>query len=80
MADRARRPIRKGAKWQARSFDPGMEIAERRSLLRASEKPLSAPGPDGDAARGEPGSIDPRAGETQSSGSGKANRPALSIA
>jgi hypothetical protein len=34
----------KEAKWQAGSFDPGMEVAERRQLLRASERPLRATG------------------------------------
>jgi len=33
---------REDAKEQAGSFDPGMEAAERRQLLRASEKPLRA--------------------------------------
>jgi hypothetical protein len=30
QVERARKPDWKGAKWQAGSFDPGMEIAERR--------------------------------------------------
>ena len=40
-----------------------MEVAERRQLLRASEKPLRATGSGQEAASGEPGSIDPGAGE-----------------
>jgi len=42
-----------------------MEAAERRQLLRASEKPLRATGSEQEAASGEPGSIDPEAVETQ---------------
>jgi hypothetical protein len=40
-----------------------MEVAERRHPLRVSEKPLRATGSGQEAASGEPGSIDPRAGE-----------------
>src|ERR1035437_2939484 len=40
-----------------------MEVAERRQLLRTSEKPLLATGSGQKAASGELGSIDPRAGE-----------------
>src|ERR1017187_8109655 len=40
-----------------------MEVAERRQPLRASEKPLRATGSGQEAASGEPGSIDPGAGE-----------------
>src|ERR1017187_3132049 len=40
-----------------------MEVAERRQPLRASEKPLRATGSGQEAASGEPGSIDPWAGE-----------------
>jgi hypothetical protein len=40
-----------------------MEVVERRQLLRASEKPLRATGSGQEAASGEPGSIDPAAGE-----------------
>src|ERR1017187_6157465 len=40
-----------------------MEDAERRQPLRASEKPLRATGSGQEAASGEPGSIDPGAGE-----------------
>src|ERR1035441_8318266 len=40
-----------------------MEVAERRQPLRASEKPLRATGSGQKAASGEPGSIDPGAGE-----------------
>src|SRR5260370_13033156 len=48
-----------------------MEVAERRQLLRASEKPLRATGSGQEAASGEPGSIDPAGGE---SGHGGADR------
>src|ERR1022692_3799609 len=40
-----------------------MEAAERRQPLRASKKPLRATGSGQEAASGEPGSIDPGAGE-----------------
>src|ERR1019366_8684981 len=40
-----------------------MEAAERQQPLRASEKPLRATGSGQEAASGEPGSIDPGAGE-----------------
>ena len=40
-----------------------MEVAERWQPLRASEKPLRATGSGQEAASGEPGSIDPGAGE-----------------
>src|ERR1035437_8275510 len=40
-----------------------MEAAERRQPLWASEKPLRATGSGQEAASGEPGSIDPEAGE-----------------
>jgi len=40
-----------------------MEVAERWQLLRASEKPLRVTGSGQEAASGEPGSIDPAAGE-----------------
>ena len=43
-ADRARKRHREPAKWQAGSYDPGMEAFERRQPLRASEKPLRAAG------------------------------------
>jgi len=42
-----------------------MEAAERQHPLQASEKPLRATGSGQKAARGEPGSIDPEAVETQ---------------
>jgi hypothetical protein len=57
-----------------------MEVAERRQPLRASERPLRATGSGQEAASGEPGSIDPGAGEIRPSGSGEANRPALLFA
>ena len=41
-----------------------MEAAERRQLLWASEKPLRADRFRAEKARGEPGSIDPRAGKS----------------
>jgi hypothetical protein len=44
-------------------LDPGMEVAERRQLLRTSKKPLRATGSGQEAASGELGSIDPGAGE-----------------
>ena len=40
-----------------------MEVAERRQPLWASKKPLRATGSGQEAASGEPGSIDPGAGE-----------------
>src|ERR1039457_5718196 len=40
-----------------------MAVAERRQLLRTSEKPLLATGSGQEAASGELGSIDPGAGE-----------------
>src|ERR1035437_7564878 len=40
-----------------------MEVAERWQPLRASKRPLRATGSGQEAASGEPGSIDPGAGE-----------------
>jgi len=57
-----------------------MEAAERRHPLQASKKPLRATGSGQKAASGEPGSIDPEAGERQLLGSQAANRPALLFA
>src|ERR1035441_5026882 len=54
-----------------------MEVAERRQLLRASEKPLRATGSGQEAASGEPGSIDLGALGNGPTGSGAAKRPAL---
>jgi hypothetical protein len=45
-----------------------MEAAERWQLLRASERPLRAIGSEQEAASGEPGSIDPAAGENSHRG------------
>src|SRR4249920_1803184 len=50
-----------------------MEVAERRQSLRASEKPLRATGPEQEAASGEPGSIDPAAGENSHRGAERRN-------
>jgi hypothetical protein len=50
-----------------------MEVAERRQLLRASEKPLRATGPEREAASGEPGSIDPAVGENSHRGAERRN-------
>ena len=63
-ADRTRKQLGRTAKEQAGNFDPGMEAAERRQPLRASEKPLRADRFRAELARGEPGSIEPRAGKS----------------
>ena len=50
-----------------------MEVAERRQPLRASERPLRATGSGQEAASGEPGSIDPAAGENSHWGAERRN-------
>jgi len=50
-----------------------MDVAERRQLLRVSEKPLRATGPEQEAASGEPGSTDPAAGENSHRGAERRN-------
>src|SRR4051812_41831727 len=50
-----------------------MEVAERRQPLWASERPLRATGSGQEAASGEPGSIDPAAGENSHRGAERRN-------
>ena len=50
-----------------------MEVAERWQPLWASEKPLRATGSGQKAASGEPGSIDPEAGENGHRGAERRN-------
>ena len=63
------------AKWQAGTFDPGMEASERGQPLRARERPLRVTGSVIERSCGVPGSIDP--GEEKST-SGEPNGEAFS--
>jgi hypothetical protein len=49
----------RAAKWQAGTFDPGMEASERGQPLRARERALRVAGSVGERDCGVPGGIDP---------------------